>query len=297
MEWINPHSWIHIDVKTRRRQGREVDGRGRRAERAAAPRVEQELAAAGHRNPRRGLPGQGRRARAPTAATSPSRTARSCSSARRASARRTSVRTSRVPRSRSRSLRSGTVRSPDLRVPKSRRAAHQRRAERDLGFSMYACHAAMPCMTRCLTSARSRVGRPLAHRAVADRRDDGRLLRLHPAGGLQQAAARHALLAPGLSLGMLLGALVIVVAWVLTWIYVRWANTPLRRRARGAAAMIGGSGEPNVIAIGFFLGFIVAVARHHGVGVAARRARPSTSTPRAAASPRCRTAWRWPATT
>ena len=31
-------------------------------------------------------------------------------------------------------------------------------------------------------------------------------------------------LAPGLSLGMLLGALVIVVAWALTWIYVRWAN-------------------------------------------------------------------------
>ena len=24
---------------------------------------------------------------------------------------------------------------------------------------------------------------------------------------------------------MLLGALVIVVAWVLTWIYIRWANT------------------------------------------------------------------------
>ena len=33
------------------------------------------------------------------------------------------------------------------------------------------------------------------------------------------------LLVPGLSLGMLLGALVIVVAWMLTWIYVRWANT------------------------------------------------------------------------
>jgi uncharacterized membrane protein (DUF485 family) len=31
--------------------------------------------------------------------------------------------------------------------------------------------------------------------------------------------------ATGLSLGMLLGALVIVTAWVLTWIYVRWANT------------------------------------------------------------------------
>jgi uncharacterized membrane protein (DUF485 family) len=33
------------------------------------------------------------------------------------------------------------------------------------------------------------------------------------------------LVAPGLSLGILLGALVIVAAWVLIWIYVRWANT------------------------------------------------------------------------
>ena len=33
------------------------------------------------------------------------------------------------------------------------------------------------------------------------------------------------LVAPGLSLGMLLGALVIVAAWALTWVYVRWANT------------------------------------------------------------------------
>jgi uncharacterized membrane protein (DUF485 family) len=32
------------------------------------------------------------------------------------------------------------------------------------------------------------------------------------------------LLVPGLSLGTLLGALVIVAAWVLIWIYVRWAN-------------------------------------------------------------------------
>ncbi len=31
-------------------------------------------------------------------------------------------------------------------------------------------------------------------------------------------------LAPGLSRGVLLGALVIVVAWLLTWVYVRWAN-------------------------------------------------------------------------
>lgn len=33
------------------------------------------------------------------------------------------------------------------------------------------------------------------------------------------------LVVPGLSLGILLGALVIVAAWVLIWIYVRWANT------------------------------------------------------------------------
>lgn len=33
------------------------------------------------------------------------------------------------------------------------------------------------------------------------------------------------LLVPGLSLGILLGALVIVACWGLTWIYVRWANT------------------------------------------------------------------------
>ena len=32
------------------------------------------------------------------------------------------------------------------------------------------------------------------------------------------------LVAPGLSLGILLGALVIVATWIITWIYVRWAN-------------------------------------------------------------------------
>ena len=32
------------------------------------------------------------------------------------------------------------------------------------------------------------------------------------------------LVMPGLSLGTLLGALVIVAAWVLIWVYVRWAN-------------------------------------------------------------------------
>lgn len=33
------------------------------------------------------------------------------------------------------------------------------------------------------------------------------------------------LIAPGLSLGILLGAIVIVCSWLLTWVYVRWANT------------------------------------------------------------------------
>lgn len=32
------------------------------------------------------------------------------------------------------------------------------------------------------------------------------------------------LLAPGLSLGIVLGALVIVLSWLTTWVYVRWAN-------------------------------------------------------------------------
>ncbi len=33
------------------------------------------------------------------------------------------------------------------------------------------------------------------------------------------------LVAPGLSVGILLGALVIVGSWLLTWFYVRWANS------------------------------------------------------------------------
>lgn len=33
------------------------------------------------------------------------------------------------------------------------------------------------------------------------------------------------LIAPGLSLGILLGALVIVAAWVMVYIYVRWTNS------------------------------------------------------------------------
>jgi uncharacterized membrane protein (DUF485 family) len=41
------------------------------------------------------------------------------------------------------------------------------------------------------------------------------------------------LVMPGLSLGILLGALTIVVAWVLTWIYIRWANTHYDSSLRG----------------------------------------------------------------
>ncbi|HXG87055.1 MAG TPA: DUF485 domain-containing protein [Vicinamibacterales bacterium] len=47
-------------------------------------------------------------------------------------------------------------------------------------------------------------------------------------------------LTSGLSLGILLGALVVVSAWVLIWIYTRWANThydvavtQLRKDVRG----------------------------------------------------------------
>jgi uncharacterized membrane protein (DUF485 family) len=32
------------------------------------------------------------------------------------------------------------------------------------------------------------------------------------------------LIAPGLSVGVVFGALVIVLSWILTWMYVRWAN-------------------------------------------------------------------------
>lgn len=39
-------------------------------------------------------------------------------------------------------------------------------------------------------------------------------------------------LMPGLSLGILLGALVIVGSWLLTWVYVRWANAHYDRELR-----------------------------------------------------------------
>ena len=39
---------------------------------------------------------------------------------------------------------------------------------------------------------------------------------------------------PGLTLGILLGALVIVASWILTWVYVRWAATHYDPRVGGA---------------------------------------------------------------
>jgi len=47
---------------------------------------------------------------------------------------------------------------------------------------------------------------------------------------------------PGLSVGILLGVLVIGVAWLLTWWYIRWANAhdaEIRRMAQAAATGTG----------------------------------------------------------
>jgi uncharacterized membrane protein (DUF485 family) len=59
--------------------------------------------------------------------------------------------------------------------------------------------------------------------------------------------AMGTLVAPGLSVGIVLGALVIVASWLLTLFYVRWANTRYDpalhrfRRAHPKAAPEGGS--------------------------------------------------------
>jgi uncharacterized membrane protein (DUF485 family) len=37
-------------------------------------------------------------------------------------------------------------------------------------------------------------------------------------------ALMGSLIRPGLSVGILMGAMVIVVSWLLTWLYVRWMN-------------------------------------------------------------------------
>jgi len=57
-------------------------------------------------------------------------------------------------------------------------------------------------------------------------------------------SALAVLLMPGLTVGILLGALVIVVSWLLTYWYVHWANTrydvalrELHQTSRGAGAI------------------------------------------------------------
>ena len=47
------------------------------------------------------------------------------------------------------------------------------------------------------------------------------------------------LLNPGLSLGILLGALVIVSAWILSFIYIQWANKHYDRVVAEAQAQAG----------------------------------------------------------
>ncbi len=49
--------------------------------------------------------------------------------------------------------------------------------------------------------------------------------------------------APGLSLGMLLGALVILVAWALTWIYIAWANAHYDASVAGLRPSPGAAGK------------------------------------------------------
>ncbi len=50
---------------------------------------------------------------------------------------------------------------------------------------------------------------------------------------------------PGLSLGILLGAFVIVVAWVLTWSYVIWANKHYDAALKGLRATRPGATGPS----------------------------------------------------
>ena len=110
---------------------------------------------------------------------------------------------------------------------------------------------------------------------------------------------------PGLTLGILLGALVIVASWILTWVYVRWAAAhydPGIGRWTGRAAVIQAPrttaiGQPNAIAMVFFFVFIADHARASPGGRRGAPGPPSSSTPPAARSAPARTASRSPATT
>lgn len=50
------------------------------------------------------------------------------------------------------------------------------------------------------------------------------------------------LVAPGLTVGILLGALVIVISWLLTYAYVRWANTKYDVALRALGTSTRGAG-------------------------------------------------------
>ena len=60
MKWINPHAWIHLDVKNQGWHDDQLDDRGGRSQWAAAPRLQQGFAAAGDRYRGGRLAGQGR---------------------------------------------------------------------------------------------------------------------------------------------------------------------------------------------------------------------------------------------
>ena len=59
MEWINPHSWIHIDVKGAGRQGCQLDGGRGKPERSPAAWLHEKRAAGWNGDPHPRLPGQG----------------------------------------------------------------------------------------------------------------------------------------------------------------------------------------------------------------------------------------------
>ncbi len=60
MEWVNPHTWIHIDVPVAGWQGRTMGDRSGHAERALPPRLYEAVARGRHEDCRRWLPGQRR---------------------------------------------------------------------------------------------------------------------------------------------------------------------------------------------------------------------------------------------
>ena len=64
------------------------------------------------------------------------------------------------------------------------------------------------------------------------------------------------LVAPGLSVGILLGALVIVASWALTWTYVAWANRHYDGEIDRLPGPLVNTGQPTAVATAFFLLFI-----------------------------------------